>query len=104
MSSTQRKESSSASIAYARMLDDIRNGTLQAGDRVTETELAAPFSGVVIGRTNLPLVYEGDAVFHVAAYGRKARQVEMQVEQFREEHHPEADTDPLPDPGEAPIA
>ncbi|SLN35499.1 putative HTH-type transcriptional regulator YdfH [Falsiruegeria litorea R37] len=40
MSSTQRKESSSASIAYARMLDDIRTGTLQAGDRVTETELA----------------------------------------------------------------
>ncbi|WP_461404555.1 GntR family transcriptional regulator [Falsiruegeria mediterranea] len=41
MSSTPRKENSSAAIAYARMLDDIRNGTLQAGDRVTETELAS---------------------------------------------------------------
>lgn len=28
-------------------------------------EIKAPFSGVVIGRTNLPLVYEGEALFHI---------------------------------------
>jgi len=30
-----------------------------------ETPLPAPFDGVVIGRTNLPLVFEGEALFHV---------------------------------------
>lgn len=31
----------------------------------TEEQLLAPFDGVVIGRTHLPLVYEGEAVFHI---------------------------------------
>jgi len=31
-----------------------------------ETEAPAAFDGIVIGRTNLPLVHEGDALFHVA--------------------------------------
>lgn len=31
-----------------------------------ETEVAMPADGVVIGRTNLPLVYEGDALFNIA--------------------------------------
>ena len=31
-----------------------------------ETEAPAVFDGIVIGRTNLPLVHEGDALFHVA--------------------------------------
>lgn len=35
-----------------------------AGD--DEIEIKAPVSGVVIGRTHLPLVYEGDALFHLA--------------------------------------
>ncbi len=32
----------------------------------TETEIAAPADGIVIGRTNLPLVHEGDALFNIA--------------------------------------
>lgn len=32
----------------------------------SEVPLPAPFDGVVIGRTNLPLVYEGEALFHLA--------------------------------------
>ncbi len=55
----------------------------------TETELVAPDAGMVIGRTNLPLVYEGDATFHIAQYGRKVTAVERQIEQFQEEHQPE---------------
>ena len=31
----------------------------------SETPLPAPFDGVVIGRANLPLVFEGEALFHV---------------------------------------
>jgi predicted deacylase len=31
----------------------------------SEMPLEAPFDGVVIGRTNLPLVFEGEALFHV---------------------------------------
>ncbi len=53
-----------------------------------ETPVTAPDDGVVIGRSNLPLVYEGDAVFHVARYGRKVGSVERQVERFHEEHQP----------------
>jgi len=33
-----------------------------------EVEACARSDGVVIGRTNLPLVYEGDALFHVARH------------------------------------
>jgi predicted deacylase len=31
----------------------------------SETRIQAPFDGVVIGRVNLPLVYEGEAMFHI---------------------------------------
>lgn len=31
-----------------------------------EVVLKSPWNGIVIGRTNLPLVYEGDALFHIA--------------------------------------
>ncbi|MFV8818590.1 succinylglutamate desuccinylase/aspartoacylase family protein [Haliea sp. E17] len=50
-----------------------------------ETEITAPESGMVIGRTNLPLVYQGDAIFHLAYYGRRVGRVEKHVEQFQEE-------------------
>lgn len=33
-----------------------------------ETRVDAPFTGVVIGRNNLPVVTEGDALFHVARF------------------------------------
>ncbi|NBD96106.1 MAG: succinylglutamate desuccinylase [Gammaproteobacteria bacterium] len=35
-----------------------------------EQEIMAPFSGIVIGRLNLPLVNEGDATYHVARFYR----------------------------------
>lgn len=56
----------------------------------SETPIVAPEDGVVIGRTHLPLVYEGDATFHIAHYGRRAGAVEKHVEQFHEEHTPDA--------------
>lgn len=68
-----------------------------------ETELQAADDGVVIGRTNLPLVYEGDAIFHIAQYGAKAGRVEAQVERFQESLQPTFPEEDF-DPSEAPIA
>jgi predicted deacylase len=69
----------------------------------SETPVTSPTSGVIIGRTNLPLVYEGDAVFHIAQYGRKVGRVERQVKAFDEELQPEADQARTEEEGEAPI-
>jgi len=33
-----------------------------------EMPVIAPFDGIVIGRTNLPLAHEGDALFHLASF------------------------------------
>jgi predicted deacylase len=35
-----------------------------------EQDVLAPFSGLVIGRSNLPLVNEGDALYHIARFYR----------------------------------
>ena len=63
----------------------------------SEVPMTAPSDGIVIGRTNLPLVYEGDAAFHIALYGPDVSEVEKEVEQFQEELQPDtylsADTD-----------
>ena len=37
-----------------------------------EVDVVAEHAGIVIGRTNLPLVYEGDALFHIASISAKA--------------------------------
>jgi predicted deacylase len=65
----------------------------------SETAIIAPNAGMVIGRTNLPLVYAGEATFHIARYGKQVGTVERHVEQFQEELQPEfappnADIDP----------
>lgn len=36
----------------------------------TETEVTCDAPGIVIGRTNMPVVYEGDALFHIAQTAR----------------------------------
>ena len=70
----------------------------------TETPIVAPNNGVVIGRTNLPLVYEGDATFHIAQYGRKVNTVEKHVEKFQEEHQANDSATEVEVISEAPIA
>ena len=35
----------------------------------TETEIKSPMDGVIVGRTNLPLAHEGDALFHIGYTG-----------------------------------
>jgi len=46
--------------------------------------------GIVIGKTNLPLVFEGEAVFNIAAY-EAAREVSDQIEAYHEYLTPSGD-------------
>ena len=49
--------------------------------------LQAGFAGLVIGRSNLPLAHEGDALVHLAAFESLAA-AETSVEEFQTEHRP----------------
>jgi len=62
----------------------------------TESKVNTPYSGIVIGRTNLPLVNEGDALYHIARF-EDIQEIEAKVDEFHEEHSPEAITSPNPD-------
>jgi len=55
----------------------------------SEYNVVAPSEGIVIGRTNLPLVHEGDALFHIAYYKKEADNVFEQLESFQEVLEPE---------------
>ncbi len=61
-----------------------------------EIQIMSPVSGIVIGRTNLPLVNEGDALYHIARFG-DIQEVEAKVDEFHEEHFPEVIHSPDPD-------
>lgn len=53
------------------------------GDPLGEAQasVVAPFNGIVIGRSNLPLAHEGDALFNLAAFKSVSR-AETKVEEF----------------------
>lgn len=57
-----------------------------------EVEIRSDHAGIVIGRTNLPLVHAGDAIYHVARV-QSAKEVAGHVAAFRSEYHPEEDVD-----------
>ena len=50
-----------------------------------EVHVSAPFDGIVIGCSNLPLAHEGDALFHIASFSDVPR-AEGIVETFAEAH------------------
>ncbi|NCF74630.1 MAG: succinylglutamate desuccinylase [Gammaproteobacteria bacterium] len=50
-----------------------------------EQNVDAPFDGIVIGRSNLPLAHEGDALFHLAAF-KDVAVAEDRVETFAVAH------------------
>jgi predicted deacylase len=64
-----------------------------------EEDVLATVSGLVIGRTNLPLVNEGEALFHIARMEELAQAAEA-VEAFQAEFDPSTDSAP---PREPPI-
>jgi predicted deacylase len=56
----------------------------------TETEVLSPICGIVIGKTNLPLIHEGEATFHIAKYS-KAKEVSNHIEIYHDELDPMTD-------------
>jgi hypothetical protein len=61
------------------------------GDK-TDTAIKSPCDGIVIGQVNIPLVYEGDALFHIAYFG-EVEKVTEHLEAFVERIMPEASAD-----------
>jgi len=51
-----------------------------------QEHVLAPFDGIVIGRSNLPLAHEGDALIHVAAF-KSVPRAEVRVETFAATHN-----------------
>lgn len=64
-------------------------GTISSPLGENKTDVRAKASGVIIGRTMLPLVYEGEALFHVAHLNRPA-----QAAQTLQQYAALADEDP----------
>ena len=62
----------------------------------TEQAVHAKHDGIIIGKVNLPLINEGDALFHIARFGRVER-AEASVEEFRELNEPDNVEEPGPD-------
>lgn len=57
---------------------------------VTTTDVVAHFDGIVIGRTQFPLIYKGDALFNIAWVSDPTR-AEATIEEFEEEEFEEED-------------
>lgn len=51
---------------------------------LNESPVKAPDEAIVIGMTNLPLVHEGEALYHLASFKRQTSQVASEVQGFHE--------------------
>lgn len=49
-----------------------------------ETKVTSSVFGIVIGKTKLPLVHEGDAIFHIAKYS-EAEEISSYIETYNDE-------------------
>lgn len=56
-----------------------------------EESVLAPYDGLIIGRNNLPLAHEGEALFNIAAF-KSVEKAENRVEEFAAAHAPESDS------------
>jgi predicted deacylase len=65
-----------------------RLGIITDPFRPVEDPVLAPVSGIVIGRTNLPLITEGEALYHLASFGRPEDAAAL-VEQYRDSLDPD---------------
>lgn len=50
-----------------------------------EIQIKAPQGGIIIGQQTLPLVNEGDAIYHIAFFEEADKHVEQQVEHYFDE-------------------
>lgn len=62
-----------------------------------EQQALAPYDGIIIGKTNLPLVNEGEALFHIAKVAR-LESAEQQIEEFQERLDPDTDVTEAKEP------
>lgn len=65
-----------------------------------EEQIYSAVDGIIIGRTNIPLVNEGEALFHIATF-RQVDKVADRIEEFNSEIDPATDNRK---PSEPPIA
>jgi predicted deacylase len=97
-----RAPDSGICLMRARLGDRVKKDELLAivADPVTgdEQEVVSTVSGIVIGRSNQPMVHEGEALFHIGRFEAPAR-VAAEIENFQtdmEDHKPGAPFDPMP--------
>lgn len=57
-----------------------------------EEKVVTNVSGIIVGKTNLPLVHEGEALFNIACFDEPDVVAES-VEAFQDEHDPMSDND-----------
>ncbi|MEX2523352.1 MAG: succinylglutamate desuccinylase/aspartoacylase family protein [Gammaproteobacteria bacterium] len=62
-----------------------------------EENVLCPADGIIIGRTNIPLVNEGEALFHIARF-KNADALADTLEDFQYEMDPTTDDKPPPEP------
>ena len=63
----------------------------------SEHKAVAQFGGIIIGRTNLPLVNEGEALFHIARF-ESTSAAYSQIEEFQAEMDPLSDSGSVSEP------
>jgi len=80
----------------ARVKKDTLLGVVADPFGEKEVNVMSTCNGIVIGRTNLPLVNEGDALYHIARF-EDMKEVEAKVDNFQEEHSPEEISFPTPE-------
>ncbi|MDX1454478.1 MAG: succinylglutamate desuccinylase/aspartoacylase family protein [Gammaproteobacteria bacterium] len=66
-------------------------GRITTPFRDDEIDVKAPFGGIIIGRTNIPLIHEGEAMFHIARF-EKPGELDERLENLKSTF---ADDDPL---------
>jgi predicted deacylase len=97
-----RAQDSGICLTRATLGDRVKKGELLAiiADPVTgnEQEVVSTVNGIVIGRSNQPMVHEGEALFHIGRFEAPAL-VAAEIENFQldmEDHKPGMPFDPMP--------
>jgi predicted deacylase len=54
--------------------------------RTTTTDIPSPYAGIIIGRAQIPVMHEGDALFHIARFHDDLNEVADNIDAFEQEH------------------
>ncbi len=60
-------------------------GTVSSPYEDVETDVKAKMSGILVGKTNIPLVHGGDALFHIA-HIRETKKAAAKIKAFKNRH------------------